>query len=130
MSLEVRNNNLNNRTNRTILAGDVGATKTLLALFNYYNNKLSLLREEKFITKDCSSFESTIKNFLGNDEVTDVISLGVAGPVTDSKVKITNISLALDSKQLSAALNNVPVHFINDLEATAYGLSQLSLEDF
>jgi glucokinase len=113
-----------------ILAGDIGATKTLLALFNYSNNGLVLLHEEKFITKNIGEFGLVIKNFLGKNEKRCVVCLGIAGPVMDGKVNITNISLELDSKHLSAALNGIPVYFINDLEATAYGLSQLKAEDF
>ena len=88
------------------------------------------MHEEKLITKDCNELEITIKNFLGNRKTPDAVCLGVAGPVTNNKVNITNIPLSLDSKQLSAALNNTPVHFINDLEATAYGISELKPEDF
>lgn len=113
-----------------ILAGDIGATKTLLALFNHSNGKLLLLHEERFITKNIGEFGTLIKNFLGKDEKPDVVCLGIAGPVMDGKVSITNISLELDSKQLSVSLYGIPVYFINDLEATAYGLSQLESEDF
>lgn len=112
-----------------ILAGDIGATKTLLALFNYNKDDLVLTREEKFVTKNCSDFGTVIKNFSGNEK-SDVVCLGIAGPVMNGKVTITNISLELNNKQLSAVLNGIPVYFINDLEATAYGLSQLKVEDF
>jgi glucokinase len=121
---------ITHQSRRIILAGDIGATKTLLALFSSDNNELSVLHEEKLITKDCNELEITIKNFLGNRKTPDAVCLGVAGPVTNNKVNITNIPLSLDSKQLSAALNNTPVHFINDLEATAYGISELKPEDF
>jgi glucokinase len=113
-----------------ILAGDIGATKTLLALFTHNNDELILLHEEKFITKNCREFGTVIKNFLNKNKKPDIICLGVAGPVMDGKVDITNISLELDSKQLSAALDDTPVYLVNDLEAAAYGLSQLKTEDF
>jgi len=48
----------------------------------------------------------------------------------DGKANMTNISQVLDSKQVSLALNNTPAYFINDLEAAAFGLSQLNPEDF
>ncbi|TAN21095.1 MAG: ROK family protein [Chitinophagaceae bacterium] len=112
-----------------ILAGDIGATKTLLALFNYNKDELVLIKEEKFVTKNCSDFGTVIKNFLGNER-SDAVCLGIAGPVMNGKVTITNISLELNNKQLSAALDGIPVYFINDLEATAYGLSRLKGEDF
>ena len=116
------------KENRTILAGDIGATKTLLGVFRVNGNQLSKEREERFITKDCGSFEEVIREFL-HDEVPDVISFGVAGPVIDGKVNITNVGTVLNSKQMSEALNQVPVYFINDLEATGYGVSRLKNEE-
>lgn len=116
------------KTNRTILAGDIGATKTLLAIFSVSEGQILKVREERFITKDCDSFEEVIREFLHN-EVVDVISLGVAGPVIDGKVNITNVGTVLNSKQMSEALNHIPVYFINDLEATGYGISWLKDEE-
>lgn len=107
------------------MAGDIGATKTLLALFDYDNNALVSYREERFLTKDCNNFEIVVKDFLGAHSKPQIICLGVAGPVMNGKVNTTNISLKLDSKQLSTALNGIPVYFINDLEATTYGISRL-----
>lgn len=116
------------KENRTILAGDIGATKTLLGLFRVKGNQLSKEREERFITKDCGSFEKVIKKFL-QDEIPDAISLGVAGPVMDGVVNITNVATVLNSKKMSEALNHIPVYFINDLEATGYGISRLKDEE-
>lgn len=117
-----------NKTNRTILAGDIGATKTLLAIFSVSEGQILKVREERLITKDCGSFEEAIREFL-HDEEPDVISFGVAGPVMDGKVNITNVGTVLNSKQISEALNQVPVYFINDLEATGYGISWLKDEE-
>lgn len=119
---------ISSKTNHTILAGDIGATKTLLAIFSVSEGQILKVREERFITKDCDSFEEVIKEFLQN-EMADVISLGVAGPVMDGKVNITNVGTVLNSKQMSEALNQIPVYFINDLEATGYGISCLKDEE-
>jgi glucokinase len=112
-----------------ILAADIGATKTLLGIFDYHNDTLMPYREEKFITNDCQDFGKLINNFLKNNEKPQIICLGVAGPVMNGKVNITNGSLKLDKNQLSTALG-IPVYFINDLEATAYGVSQLKPDGF
>ena len=116
------------KENPTILAGDIGATKTLFAIFSVSEGRVLKAREERFITKDCGSFEEAIRKFL-DDEVPDLISFGVAGPVMDGKVNITNVGTVLNSKQMSEALNQVPVYFINDLEATGYGISWLKDEE-
>ena len=54
----------------------------------------------------------------------DRIAAAVAGPVIDGKSKLTNLPWVLDSKAMSEDLK-IPVCFINDLEATAYGLAGL-----
>lgn len=113
-----------------ILAADIGATKTLLGIFDYHGDRLMPYREEKFITKDCRDFGKAIKSFLKDNEKPEIICLGVAGPVMNGTVNITNVSLKLDRDQLSTALNGIPVHFINDLEATVYGVLQLKPEGF
>jgi glucokinase len=119
---------LHHKTNRTLLAGDIGATKTLFAIFSVSEDRVLKVREDRFITKDCGSFEEVIREFL-HDEVPDVISFGVAGPVMDGVVNITNVATVLNSKQMSEALNHIPVYFINDLEATGYGISWLKDEE-
>jgi glucokinase len=120
---------INTQRSTTLLAGDIGATKTLLGLFNIEEDKPILLREEKFVTKDCGNFDQVIKGFLGSDKIPGMVSLGVAGPVMNDTVNITNVARILDATQLARALKT-RVLFINDLEATVYGLSQLSAEDF
>lgn len=113
-----------------ILAGDIGATKTLLGVFDYYNNQLILTREKKFLTKDYRNLGKVIKNYLkDNNEIPEMICLGVAGPVMNGNVNITNVSLKLNRAQLSTALG-IPVYFINDLEATAHGILQLKSDGF
>ncbi len=50
--------------------------------------------------------------------------MAVAGPVLNGKVHLTNLTWELDSAAMSIALK-IPVLFINDLEATAFGLAGL-----
>ncbi|HEY1008144.1 MAG TPA: glucokinase [Sphingobacteriaceae bacterium] len=112
----------------TVLAVDVGGTKTNLALFRYEDNRLSLIREKTSVTKQFAGAINCLKDFLGDDQP-DRICLGVAGPVQDSRVLLTNVSWEIDANRLSAALDNIPVFLINDLEATAYGLMGLEEKD-
>jgi glucokinase len=112
----------------TVLAGDIGATKINLGLFQFTGKSFSIIRETRFLTKDFSEAEEMIGAFLP-DEKADIISLGVAGPVQDEKVSITNMPWKIDARALSTRFKDSPVYLINDLEATAYGLSALKPAD-
>ena len=92
----------------TVLAVDVGGTKTNLALFRHENGRSVLIREKTSVTKDFPAASHCLKDFLG-DDLPDRICLGVAGPVQDGKVLLTNVSWEIDAHRLSESLNNIPV---------------------
>jgi glucokinase len=107
----------------TILAGDVGGTKTNIALYRFDSNGPVLLREGKYASQEYKSLTDIIIQFTGT-EWPDTICMAVAGPVFNGKVQLTNLTWGLDSVAMTAALKT-PVHFINDLESTGYGLAAL-----
>ena len=113
-----------------ILAGDVGGTKTNLALFHFKKDTLKSIKQESFKTNDWSSFLELIASFQSNDlPAIDSICLGVAGPVIDGRVEGTNFSWELDEKEIARTLKVERVSIINDMEANAYGLSVLAKKD-
>jgi len=107
----------------TILAGDIGGTKTNIALYRADASGITLLREGRYVSQEYTSLTEIILAFTGQ-EWPDRICMAVAGPVLNGRVTLTNLSWRLDSAAMSQALR-VPVMFINDLEATAYGLAGL-----
>ena len=107
----------------TILAGDVGGTKTNIALYRVNANGVTQLREGKYASQEYKSLADIIVQFTGT-EWPDRICMAVAGPVINGKVHLTNLTWEIDSEAMSTALK-VPVFFINDLEATAFGLAGL-----
>jgi glucokinase len=107
----------------TVLAGDVGGTKTNMALYQVDAGGLTIVKEKRYASKDYPSLTYIIHDFTGG-KLPDRISAAVAGPVIDGKSKLTNLSWQLDSKAINLELK-IPVSFINDLEATAYGLAGL-----
>jgi len=114
-----------------ILAADIGATKTNLAFFEIKNRQIALLKEKSYRTKDYNSFIEMILSFHRNKlPVIDRISLGVAGPVINGKVKGTNFPWEIDSEEIVRELGVHSVSLINDMEANAYGLALLKNKDF
>jgi glucokinase len=107
-----------------ILAADIGGTKTNVALYEADGNRINPTREKRYASADYQSLGDIIRDFSG-DSPPDRISAAVAGPVIDGKSKLTNLPWVLDSSAMSRDLH-IPVCFINDLEATAYGLAGLT----
>ncbi|MET0244763.1 MAG: glucokinase [Flavitalea sp.] len=113
-----------------IIAGDVGGTKTNLALYHATRNKLELLAEKRYASLDYESVAAMIQKFIeenGNIKP-DRICLGVAGPVIDNKAELTNLNWTLDADELLRTFKVDHVSMINDLEAIAFGLSNLNAE--
>lgn len=111
---------------RRVLAGDIGGTKSNLAVFEFQGSQFRILKEVRLQTKDFKDANTMISSFLSADEQVDVISLGVAGPVIGGSVHITNLSWGMNVKDISSANNHRPVFLLNDLEATSYGLALLT----
>ncbi len=109
----------------TILAGDVGGTKTHLGLYRADGPELMLLRERIYATRDFASLEDAVADFLGGGDSAAAACVGVPGPVVDGVSHATNVPWNMEERKLARALNGTGVRLMNDLEATAYGLLHL-----
>ncbi len=110
-----------------ILAADIGGTKANIALYTADAEGLTLVTQKRYLSKDYGSLSAVIGEFTGGKSP-DRISAAVAGPVVDGKSKLTNLPWVLDSGAMTKEMG-VPVCFINDLEATAYGLAGLGKDE-
>jgi glucokinase len=112
--------------NKLILAGDIGGTKTHLALFSLEGEKLQPKLKKTFPSKQYTGLEPVIEEFLaGNKLSISHAAFGVAGPVVDNKVKTTNLPWIIDAGNIAQLFKVGPVALLNDLEATAYGIFTL-----
>jgi glucokinase len=111
-----------------ILAGDIGGTKTILALYAQHGGHLVCEREVSVPSRDYADFADIIEAFLGSHrpELRGA-SFGVAGPVVDRRCVTTNLPWVLDERALETRLD-CPVRLLNDLEAAALGMLHLSAE--
>jgi glucokinase len=109
--------------NPVVLAGDIGGTKTNMALCRITENGVEYLKEARYVSKDFTSFTQIISTFSAEEKPRH-ICMAVAGPVLDGKVKFTNLPWVLDSDIIESELG-IPVSFINDLESAAYGLAAI-----
>ncbi len=139
-----------------ILAGDIGGTKTYLALYDWKEERVDPIREEKFYNADFESFEEILTEFLAppedthdpldsedaldddspaaeaaqpRDEPLEAACFGVAGPVIDNRCRATNLSWVIDGHSLTTHINTPKVRLLNDVEAMAYGILVLRPEE-
>ena len=119
----------NKAGNALVLAGDVGATKTNLALFKMNGKDASMLKEGNYKSQQYKSITEITDDFLKGQPRPDACCIGVAGPVFNGKVKLTNLSWEMDTEEIAKHIKLVNVYLINDLEATAYGLAMLTDKD-
>jgi glucokinase len=112
-----------------VLAGDIGGTKTNLALFSAQGEKLHAESQRTFQSKRYSALTPILKEF-GDTQRIEAACFGIAGPVVDGRVKTTNLPWIIDTEELRRTLKLDAVHLLNDLEASAYGLCTLEEDEF
>jgi glucokinase len=133
-----------------ILAGDIGGTKTDLALFEWKTERVEPMRLETFHSADYSSLEEMLAEFLvppkpltAIDDLTqakdesdvspaepksqepvkiEAACFGVAGPVIENRSHTTNLPWIIDGAALAARFDIPHVRLLNDLEAMAHGI--------
>jgi glucokinase len=116
---------------KIVLAGDIGGTKTNLALFSTDGEQLRVELSRTFLSKSYGGLTVVLDEFLAGDHPSiDSACFGIAGPVVDNKVKTPNLAWIVDRAELSRALKLDSVHLLNDLEAAAYGISTLERDEF
>jgi glucokinase len=114
-----------------VLAGDIGGTKTNLALFSVRGEKLHAESLRTFPSKRYSGLVPVLQEFLAGDvPQVDGACFGIAGPVVDGKVKTPNLPWMLDTDELRRVLKLESVTLLNDLEAGAYGIFALENDEF
>jgi transaldolase/glucokinase len=115
-----------------VLAGDVGGTKTLLALC-----EAGAIRfERRYRSHDYATFDELLTRLVA--DAADALGtaprirhacLGVAGPVTGERVALTNLPWRIDADAIAARFGIGRVHLINDFAASAHGLDALGRDD-
>ncbi len=115
-----------------ILAGDIGGTKTDLALYELKDEKLILHVKKQFKNSRYTSLTDILDDFADICPLDNVKSacFALAGLVEDFTCKITNLPWNIKGKELQNHLNIKNIILINDLQATAYGMLNLNESDF
>jgi glucokinase len=114
-----------------ILAGDIGGTKTRLALFRLEDKQLRLVSKQTYPSAKYAGLSELLAQFANESgHAVDCAGLGMPGPVIKGQVKTTNLPWNVDAADLARTLHLGRVELINDLEAHAHGLQALAAADF
>lgn len=113
-----------------LLAGDVGGTKTDLAIIDPEKGPRRPLVEAEFSSADYPSLEALVQDFLAQvSSAVTVASFGVAGPVLEDEVDITNLPWVISTQSMCEALGFETVYLLNDVACHAYAVPYLSEDD-
>jgi glucokinase len=112
-----------------VLSGDIGGTKTRLAIANVVGTKVHIEHEASFSSQSYDTFDALLGEFLTGIKAPDSSAFGVAGPVQGRVVQTTNLPWFIDADALQRCFGLKHCALLNDLEATACGLPALVDED-
>lgn len=114
-----------------VLVGDIGATKTELAIYADRKAHKPLV-QARYINGEYAAIAEVLEDFLSKAPPVAVRSacLAVAGVVQKGVVKMTNRPWTIEAAAIKAQFSLAQVDLINDLEALAYGVLTLEHGDF
>lgn len=121
----------------SILAGDIGGTKTILRLVETSSEESNdPLYEERYSSRDFPDLVPMVQQFLatsggqlGRTPTPQKACFAIAGPVVNNTAKLTNLAWFLDAKRLEQELGIVTISLINDFAAVGYGILGLDATD-
>ena len=86
-----------------VLAGDIGGTKSNLALFSVLGEeRLSMVKNQRYPSTSYPGLNAIIREFLGEEKPKVLAAcFGVPGPVKAGRAKPTNLSWGVDAEEIS-----------------------------
>jgi glucokinase len=114
----------------TVLAGDIGGTKTVLALYSHADGAHKPLAEKTYPSAQHESLDDIVRLFLAeHGGRVDAAAFGVAGPVIRGQAQITNLPWRMSESGLGQVIGNSHVKLLNDLESIANAIVVLKETD-
>lgn len=115
-----------------ILAGDVGGTKTALALYRYGGERgWHIERRRQYASGEFAAFDQLLAAFIAENPnlPLQAACLGVAGPIVGGDCRATNLPWELNHVSIGKLLQTPQVKLLNDLEAAAWGVLHSNREE-
>lgn len=111
-----------------IISADLRAEVTTLGHYFTEDGKTVLKDQQTYSTQNYGCFADMVKEFRTEFELAEVdrLSVGFPGPVINGRGESSRLPWQLSADELSSKSGIAKTYLINDLEATAYGLANLS----
>ena len=114
-----------------ILAADIGGTSSRLAVFDVKDGQLHSVAQERYASAGHDRLEDIVRAFQSSHRLRiDHACFAVAGPVIAGRSDAPNLPWSVDASLLAREVGLGSVGLLNDLEANAYGITELGPEDF
>jgi glucokinase len=119
----------------TVLAGDIGGTKTLLSLHGFRGDRPVTLASGHYPSADWSHLADLVRHFLAASEAARdhppaAACFAVAGPVQAGRARLTNLPWQLEEEDLARRCGIARVDLVNDFAVLVYGLPHLAAEQW
>jgi glucokinase len=115
------------------LAGDIGGTKTVVALYSTQNGVKTPVLEQTYPSGKYASLEEILAHFRAEAgeqaKRIEAAAFGVAGPVIAGEARITNLPWVMSETGLGRVLGTSLVRLLNDLESIATAIPVLGDDD-
>ncbi|PKO32311.1 MAG: glucokinase [Betaproteobacteria bacterium HGW-Betaproteobacteria-7] len=111
-----------------ILGGDLGGTKTLLALAERTDGKPRIIRKQRYASADYPDFDSLLGDFLSDAPTIENACFGLAGPTDGRRAKLTYLPWQLSANAIGRRFAIGNVHLANDFATAAHGLPLIGAE--
>jgi glucokinase len=113
-----------------LLTGDIGGTKTSLALYRIETDPQNPIVQETFPSAEYPSLEVLVRKFLQRTGYKPAFgTFGLPGPVVEGRAQVTNLPWIVEEEKLRTALQFRAVRLLNDLEAIANSIPVLGEDD-
>jgi glucokinase len=113
-----------------LLAGDIGATTTRLALVSPDAGSRKFVAEQEFRSADFKGLQPIVEAFLASSGKRPTSAcFDVAGPVIEGRAHLTNLPWDLEEAALCRDLGLDHITLLNDLEAIAHAVPHLQPGD-
>ena len=116
-----------------LLAGDIGGTKTLLAIFDSQEG-LNKIHFKHYWSKKWNSFNSILIDFIEglptNIDPPKYACIAAAGPIINGQTKLTNLEWNINLESISDTLNISNCEIINDLSVLVYGIPHFNSNQY
>nr|WP_294511003.1 glucokinase [uncultured Rhodopila sp.] len=113
-----------------LIVGDIGGTKTRLALVSAQQGPRAFLAEQEYHSADFPGLQPIVEKFQAETGgKATAACFDVAGPVLDGRAHLTNLPWQLDEAALAGGLNLKRVNLLNDLRAVAHAVPHLKTDE-